>query len=203
MMFRTTALRGAMLALAWGLSAAHATTLTMDLTGAQAVHGLWVDGVRFSYLLPDGTPSADASVPTYAVGELLHVQDPVLDGSTDGLLMLDFDLAVTDVSFGLALQSEFVQTDAVWVQAWLGNSVQDQRWLSPRPEVLFAEARYELRGLSVDRLQLSFATPGSRFVFDNLSFTPVASSVPEPATAVLWLAGLMALKGLQRRAQLA
>ncbi|MDI1348195.1 PEP-CTERM sorting domain-containing protein [Aquabacterium sp.] len=43
--------------------------------------------------------------------------------------------------------------------------------------------------------------PASRFVFDNLSFTPAASPVPEPATHLLWLAGAVVLGGLAKRSQ--
>ncbi len=188
------------LAMGLCLSGAQATTLTMDLPEPQAVDGLLLEGVHFNYTL-NGAASTDATVPVYAVGDLLHVQDPVLEGSTDGTLVLDFDTPVNDVSFGVALQAETAQPDAVWVQAWLGNTVQDQRWLSLVPEVLFAEARYAWSGLAINRLQISFAMPASRFVFDNLSFTPAVSSVPEPATHLMWMAGLMVLGGLAKRSQ--
>jgi hypothetical protein len=186
------------LAMSLWVANAQAATLTMDLPEQQAVNGLLLEGVHFSYAI-GGAASTDATAPVYAVGDLLHVQDPVLEGSTDGTLLLDFDTSVTDVSFGVALQAETAQADAVWVQAWLGNTLQDQRWLSLVPEVLFAEARYVLQGLDINRLQFSFAMPASRFVLDNLTFTPVASTVPEPATHLLWLAGALVLGGLARR----
>lgn len=199
-MFRKNVWLAAGLTMGLCLSGAQATTLTMDLPEPQAVDGLLLEGVHFNYTL-NGAASTDASVPVYAVGDLLHVQDPVLEGSTDGTLLLDFDTPVNDVSFGVALQAETAQPDAVWVQAWLGNTVQDQRWLSLAPEVLFAEARYAWSGLAINRLQISFAMPASRFVFDNLSFTPAASPVPEPATHLLWLAGAVVLGGLAKRSQ--
>lgn len=177
-----------------------AATLTMDLPYTQAVDGLLLEGVHFNYAV-GGTASTDATAPVYAVGDLLHVQDPVLEGSTDGTLVLIFDTTVTDVSFGVALQAETEQPEAVWVQSWLGTTLQDQRWLTLVPEVLFAEARYALPGLAISRLQVSFAMPASRFVFDNLSFTPAASPVPEPASHLLWLAGMVALGGLAKRTQ--
>jgi hypothetical protein len=181
-------------------SSAQAITLTMDLPEPQAVDGLVLEGVHFNYAV-GGAASTDANLPVYAVGDLLHIQDPVLEGSTDGSLVLNFDTTVTDVSFGVALQAEVVQPDAVWVQSWLGSTLQDQRWLTLVPEVLFAEARYALPGLTMNRVQISFAVPNSRFVFDNLSFTPAASPVPEPASHLLWFAGMVVLGGLAQRSQ--
>lgn len=186
------------LAIGLCLSGAQATTLTMDLPEPQVVDGLLLENVHFTYTL-SGAASTDAIAPVYAVGDLLYVQDPVLEGSTNGTLVLDFNTSATDVSFGVALQAETDQPDAVWVQAWLGSTLQDQRWLSLVPEVLFAEARYALPGLAIDRLQVSFAMPASRFVFDNLSFTSAASPVPEPATHLMWIAGLVVLSGLAKR----
>lgn len=182
----------------YGGAGSSAVRLTMDLPDPQVVDGLWMEGVRFSYQ-QGGLPSLDAGVPTYVVGELLHVQDPVLEGSSDGVLMLSFDAPVTDVSFGIALQSESSLTDAVWVQAHLGGTLQDQRWLTLLPEVVFSEARYEFLGLNIDHLQVSFAMPGSRFVFDNLSYTPVASNVPEPTAHFLSVTGLLTLGALALR----
>lgn len=177
-----------------------AVTLTMDLPEPQAVNGLLLDGVHFSYTL-GGEASTDATAPVYAVGDLRFVQDPALEGSTDGVLALDFDTPATDVSFGVALQAETEQPDAVWVQAWLGTTLQDQRWLTLAPETLFAEARYAVSGLDINRLQISFSVPNSRFVFDNLSFTPVSSPAPEPATHLMWMAGLVVLVSMAKRLQ--
>lgn len=200
MMLRKNVWLATGLAMGLWVGNAQAVTLTMDLPEPQVVDGLLLEGVHFNYVL-NGAASTDATVPVYAVGDLLHVQDPVLEGGTDGTLALDFDTPVSDVSFGVALQAETQQPDSVWVQAWLGTTLQDQRWLTLTPEVLFAEARYGLSGLAIDRLQISFAMPASRFVFDNLSFTPAASPVPEPATHLLWLAGVVALGSLAGRSQ--
>lgn len=199
-MFYKTTWLAAGLALGLWTDNTQAVTLTMDLPGPQAVNDLLLDGVHFGYIL-GGAASTDASAPAYAVGDLRYVQDPVLEGSTDGALVLDFDTPATDVSFGLALQAETEQPDAVWVQAWLDTTLQDQRWLTLLPEVLFAEARYALPGLDINRLQISFSVPNSRFVFDNLSFTPVASPVPEPATHLMWMTGLVVLFSMAKRSQ--
>ena len=43
--------------------------------------------------------------------------------------------------------------------------------------------------------------PASRFVFDNLSFTPAVSSVPKTATHLFWLVGAVVQGGLAKRSQ--
>lgn len=176
-----------------------ATTITMDELDEQSVNGVFLKGARFSYAI-DGSVSMDATINASGVGVLTYVQDPSLEGSTAGVLSIDFSQAVNSLSFGLALSSEFDLQDAASIRLWAANGVpMADQWVSTRPLILFSEARFEYLGQAVSRIEVSFVDHSNRFVIDNLSFT--ASNVPEPSTAMILLAGLGALAAIRRQAR--
>lgn len=175
--------------------AAQATTITMDELDEQSVNGLSLKGAHFSFAI-DGSASLDARINASGVGALTYVQDPSLEGSTAGVLSIDFAQAVNTISFGVALSSEFELQDAALIRLVAADAtpIADQ-WVSTLPLILFSEARYEYTGQAVSRIEVSFADHSNRFVIDNLSFA--TSSVPEPSTALILLVGLAALAAIR------
>lgn len=174
---------------------ARAALITMDELPLQPADGLHLGGVRFGYSV-GGQPDADASFASYGVGDLAYVQDPSLEGATRGTLRLDFDAPVTQLSFGIALQSEQALDDAVLVSLLDAGGLRiAELAIDTDPLVVFSEARFDYAGAPVWSLTLDFADHDGRFVLDNLAFT---SAVPEPSGATLLAAGLC-LAGLAAR----
>lgn len=174
--------------LLWAAPAAQAAHLAMDELPLQTLHGLSLQGVSFSYTV-GGDASADADFGSYGVGDLVHVQDPSIEGSTLGRLRLDFAAPVAQLGFGIALQSEAALDDAITVTLLdAQGGVIAVAALDTQPLVVFSEARFDHDGAPVHAALIAFADPGSRFVLDNLDFLPAA--VPEPGSALLLAAGL-------------
>lgn len=188
---RLLRLASASLAWLWLSAAAHAAHLTMAELPLQTLHGLSLSGVSFSYTV-GGSASADADFGSFGVGDLVHVQDPSIEGSTLGSLRLDFVAPVVQLGFGIALQSEAALDDALSVTLLDARGrVISVTALDTQPLVVFSEARFDHDGAPVYAALLAFADPHSRFVLDNLDFLPAA--VPEPGSALLLAAGLALL----------
>lgn len=193
-------LRACALIILFVARAAHATAIQMDEAEYQPVDGLHIADVTFHFSI-DGSPSDDAFIDAFAVGDLSYINDPSLEGNTSGILRMDFDQAVDHVSFGLALQSELPQDRAISVTLYGSQGdIVTQQWLDARPLVVFAEAHGDYSGAGITAVAIGFAQPASRFALDNVSYA--ISSVPEPASAPLALMGavmLLARQAVRRR----
>lgn len=190
----------------FSLARAELVTIHMDEVGSQAVNGLQLQGVHYGFDV-NGQASADATINAFGVGSLVYVDDPSLEGTTQGRLSLLFDHSVDYLAFGVALQSEAALNQAVRVRLLdASRNLVAERWLDTAPLAVFSEARFVYEGpVAIGLAEISFSEEAPRFVLDNLSYaTTTPSPVPEPAALILSLTGmpLLAVGKAARRARM-
>ena len=177
-----------------------AFTLTFDELPTQSVNGLSYMGITFGFKV-DGSPSADAVYNGIGPGTLTYLQDPTLEGTTAGILYLDFDVPTDQLQFGVALNSYDAATPGYVVRlydpsyqligVYSGNT---------SPLVLWSEGQFTYSG----ETPISFAAigfneqAGSRFAMDNLTINPI----PAPGAILLGSIGLGLVNWLHRRRML-
>lgn len=84
-------------------------TLEFDEVPFQPIDGLTVtapsgNSVTFGFTV-GGTASDDANYNSFGPGTLTYVQDPVLEGTTSGVLTAVFAVPISFISFGLAVST--------------------------------------------------------------------------------------------------
>jgi hypothetical protein len=176
-----------------------AVTLTFDELPMQQVNGLSYMGVTFGFKV-DGSPSTDAVYHGIGPGTLTYLQDPSLEGTTAGILTLDFANPVDQLEFGVALNSYNATTMGYGVRlydpsyqligSYIGNT---------SPLVLWSEGQFTYSGAPVSRAVIGFNDwIANRFAVDNLTFNPV-NSIPAPGAVLLGSFGLGLVNWLRRR----
>ncbi len=169
---------GLILAFASGASA-QLTTLTFDELPNQPVDGLSFMGVTFGFTSADATYGRDLGV------SVTFVQDPSLEGTSLGVLTLDFDVPTPTLQFGIVRNSFDPVTPGFTVELFnpslmsLGSTPVNTISL-----VGFAEAQFSHDGPLVKRAIITFPEPllASRFNLDNLTFE---GGGPTPAPDLL------------------
>jgi hypothetical protein len=168
---------------------AHAVLLTFDEMEDTPVVGLTAQGVIFGFKV-NGLDSTDAAYGSGGPGDAVYVQDPSLEGDAMGVLTLDFEVAVDQIQFGMALSADDGLDHYFTVELFDG-SLASMGVTSVATSFIqdFHEALFTYGGPAVKRAVIDFdETPPMRFAMDNLSFNPV----PEPTTiCLLGLGGLM------------
>lgn len=176
-----------------------AFTLTFDELPTQPVDGLSYMGITFGFKV-GGSPSTDAIYNGIGPGMLTYLQDPTLEGTTSGILTLDFATPTDQLQFGAALSSYYAATPGYTVSlydpsyqligAYSGNT---------SPLVLWSEGQFTYSGAPVSRAAISFnGQVASRFSVDNLTINPV-DSIPAPGAVLLGSIGLGLVNWLRRR----
>lgn len=176
-----------------------AFTLTFDELSPQSVDGLSYMGVTFGFTV-GGSPSDDAFYNAIGPGTLTYLQDPTLEGTTAGVLTLDFATPTDQLQFGAALSSYYAATPGYTVRlynpsyqligAYSGNT---------STLVLWSEGQFTYSGTSVSRAAIGFNNQAaSRFALDNLTINPV-SAVPVPGAILLCSIGAGLVGWLRRR----
>lgn len=174
---RITALAAA--ALLFG-AAAPATTLTFDELPFQPVDGLSFSGVTFGFTV-GGASSLDANYGSGGPGTITFIDDPSLEGTTEGILTLDFAEPTCDLSFGLALNTIGPVTPGAVVELYDGNGILfGSEAVDLDSIVFFSEGLFSWTGTTpLARAVIGFDfTAADRFVIDNLSYNNVVC-VPE------------------------
>ena len=173
--------------------------LTMDDLPTQTVDGLvHPSGVTFGFT-EGGLPGLDAFYNSGGPGTTAFVEDPSIEGTTDGALSFMFETPTDFVQFGLAVSLLDPADDAFVVDlfsddgALISSTSLD---VTPLPGN-FADAQFEHQGTAVGSVAITFGDLGpfpQRFAFDNLTFR-----VPESSTWSLLLAPTLGLLAAARR----
>jgi hypothetical protein len=173
-----------------------AVTLTFDELPTQPVDGLSYGGVTFGFKV-DWVPSPDAVYNGIGPGTLTYLQDPVLEGSTAGVLTLDFATPTDQLDFGIALNSYTAVSTAYVVKLYdvtytpIGTFTGDTS-----PLILWSEGQFTYSGEKIRRAVIGFNDQAaSRFAMDNLTINPI----PAPGAVLLGGFGLGIVNWMRRR----
>jgi hypothetical protein len=173
-----------------------AVTLTFDELPTQPVNGLSYMGVTFSFRV-GGILSDDAVYNGIGPGTLTYLQDPTLEGTTAGILTLDFAAPTDTLEFGVALNSYDSVAQAYVVRLYDSSySVIGTFYENTSPLVLWSEGKFTYNGVMVSRAVIGFnEQAASRFALDNLTINPI----PAPSAVFLGGFGLGLVNWLRRR----
>ena len=174
-----------------------AFTLTFDELATQPINGLSYSGVTFGFTV-DGSPSTDAIYNGAGPGNLTYLQDPSMEGTTAGILTLDFATPTDQLEFGIALNSYNAVPSAYAVRlydssyALIGHFTENTFRL-----VLWSEGQFTYDGgARISRAVIGFNEQAAdRFALDNLTINPI----PAPGAILLGSFGLGLVNWLRRR----
>ena len=173
-----------------------AFTLTFDELPTQPVDGLSYMGITFGFKV-GGVSSTDAIYNDIGPGTLTYLQDPSMEGTTAGILTLDFSTPTDQLEFGVALNSYYAATPAYAVRLY-DSSYQLIGVYSGNtsPLVLWSEGQFTYSGTLVRRAVIGFNEQAAgRFALDNLTINPI----PAPGAVLLGSFGLGLVNWLRRR----
>jgi hypothetical protein len=173
-----------------------AFTLTFDELPTQPVNGLSYSGVTFDFKV-GGSPSTDAVYNGIGPGTLTYLQDPSLEGTTAGILTLDFATPTDTLEFGVALNSYNAVPTAYIVKLYDSSYTLIDTFIGgTSPLVLWSEGQFTYSGTMVRRAVIGFNKQvANRFALDNLTINPI----PAPGAILLGSIGLGLVNWLRRR----
>jgi hypothetical protein len=176
-----------------------AVTLTFDELPTQAVNGLSYNGITFGFKV-GGYSSTDAVYNGIGPENLVYLDDPTLEGTTAGILTLDFDKPTDLLKFGVALNSYYTETPAYLVKLYDSSSTLIGSFLeNTSPLFRWSEGQFIYSGAEISRVIISFnQEAASRFALDNLTYNPT-NSIPAPGAVLLGSFGMGLVNWLRRR----
>jgi hypothetical protein len=158
-----------------GVGSCGLTTLRFDELPTQPVNGLIFRGVIFSFFV-GGSPSTDAVYNGSGPGIQTFVQDPSLEGTAFGTLVLDFPALTPTLSFGIARNTFAPLTPGATVVLFdaMGGVIGTFPVnLAPTFPGGFSEGFFNYGGPTlVRRAVIVFNSPAAapRFAIDNLTY---------------------------------
>lgn len=173
-----------------------AFTLTFDELPTQQIDGLSYSGITFGFKV-GGSPSTDAIYNGIGPGNLTYLQDPSLEGTTAGILTLDFSTPTDQLEFGVALNSYNAVSTAYVVKLYDSSYTPIGTFTgNTSPLVLWSEGLFTYSGTRVRRAVIGFNDQAAgRFALDNLTINPI----PAPGAVLLGSFGLGLVNWLRRR----
>ncbi len=160
-------------------------TITFDEVPTQPINGLTVEGVTFGFT-EGGVPSTDAVFNTFVGPSLTTViQPPNLEGSSSGILTMDFANPVVSISFGVARSSGIGTASDLQVQLFDAMGTLVQTTNVPLSVInIFIEGQFFYNGSPVTRAVVDFTVAGvgsgPRFAIDNLTTDDTVLPPPPP-----------------------
>ena len=173
-----------------------AFTLTFDELPTQPVDGLSYNGVTFGFKV-DWVPSTDAVYNDIGPGTLTYLQDASLEGTSAGVLILDFANPTDQLDFSVALNSYNSVTTAYVVKLYDSSYTPIGTFtVDTSPLVLWSEGQFTYSGKRIRRAIIGFNDQAAnRFAIDNLTINPI----PAPGAVLLGSFGLGLVNWLRRR----
>jgi hypothetical protein len=163
----------------------------MDELPFQPVNGLTFQGVTFGFTV-GGSPSTDANYDAGNGGIQTYTQDPVIEGTTAGILTLDFARPTPLLEFGVSASTSAALVPGFQVELFdaqlnsLGVTPVDT---APVGSDFFTEGQFTYHGTPILRVVVTFSPGAERFAFDNLTFIGIVN--PAPALSAVGLALMM------------
>ncbi len=158
-----------------------------EFPAATQIHGLRVatlDGtsippLSFRFLI--GGRPGDAVISQRGPGLTTYVTDPTIEGSTRGLLVVDFGAEVSSASFAFALSSGYSLGDRLVIVAMAadGTAVASRTAMALEDGVVAGNLAEIAARRTFVALMVSFDTTATRFALDNLSYWPRAVAVAD------------------------
>ena len=179
-----------------------ASTLTFDELPYQSVDGLSYEGVTFGFTV-GGSPSTDAYYGAAGPGPLTYLQGSTLEGNAQGILTLDFTSPISQLEFGLALNTRSPVTGAYTVELF-DESLGSMGIISENtnPLVYWSEGQFTYGGTAISRAVVDFnELYARRFAVDKLG-TSTAPTAPAPGAILLGSIGASLVGWLRRRRSL-
>lgn len=128
---------------------------------------------------------------TGAGGSICAAYHPAADTSSCASdLLIDFNFAVSQLSLHTA---GFDDGDSVTISAYAGGTLLGSQVVTADGAVDFSTYT------GITKLVFDDQSVGSGFAYGNFSFTPSASVIPEPTSALLMVLGGAAVFGARRR----
>jgi len=147
-------------------------TQTYDLGAFEFCEGLYLDGVTYSFTVA-GIPNVDCGAPLGGPGDTNNVDGPIIEGTSDGILHLTFDVPTTKFGFGVAMAiDEASITNAVTVSLYRPGAgiLRETIFLDTTPDPFFTGGRYDYDGPAVKTVTIEFNPTGTRMALDNVSY---------------------------------
>lgn len=173
-----------------GVCRAGSLTLTFSETPTAISNGYSIQGLAFTWSNPTSLSQFvyGDSMGTSALGVTL-LDDPILQGAADGNLLIHFGAPTDMFSFAIAVCCA-PMTGGIGATVSTASS-------QPVPVTLLvssdvSEGLFSYSGAPVSDAIVSFSPDALIFALDNFTFESPASNVPEPASALLAAAGLLA-----------
>jgi hypothetical protein len=167
--------------LSWNFGAMEPVTITFDEVAKDTtVNSMVIGDVSFFFY------GDDATVTDTGPGYTEYIQKPNIEGSSNGILMLDFAIPVFSISYGFSLDSVYSQPTATTMVLLDSSYGVIESFSADAMDMGYIVIEGLNSGTStrpIAHVFMTFYHPyASRFALDNLTYSPIPGWFPEAAT---------------------
>lgn len=169
--------------LVWNFRKSESVTITFDeLPYGTIVNGMVIANATFGF---DAEEPSDATI-NGGPGITEYIQTPNIEGDTDGILIVDFNVPVFGISYGFALSTSVAQENAT-TMVLFDSSMNSIGIFSVGAQNMgfdFIEGLNRATSTTpIARAIITFSPPERmRFALDNLTYSLTPGGLPEPAS---------------------